>query len=70
MHLLSKRKYNLLSPYCNAAENTCEDAFITLYHLIHVIIYAFVISYFMHMHIGSSKGITLLEFNEEKEEEQ
>ena len=28
------------------------------------------ISYFMLIHIGSSKGITLLEFNEEEEEEQ
>ena len=51
-------------------ENTYEDAFITSYHIIHVIIYAFVISYFMLMHIGSSQGITLLEFNEEQEEEQ
>ena len=31
--------------------------------------YAFVISYFMLMHIGSSEEITLLEFNEEKEED-
>ena len=51
-------------------ENTYEDAFITSYHIIHVIIYAFVISYFMLMHIGSSEGITLLEFNEEEEEGQ
>ena len=28
------------------------------------------ISYFMLMHIGSSEGITLLEFNEEEAEEQ
>ena len=28
------------------------------------------ISYFMLMHIGSSEGITLLEFNEEEEEKQ
>ena len=28
------------------------------------------ISYSMTMHIGSSEGITLLEFNEEEEEEQ
>ena len=32
--------------------------------------YAFVISYFMLMHIGSSEEITLLEFNEEEEEDQ
>ena len=28
------------------------------------------ISYFLLMHIGSSEGITLLEFNEEEEEDQ
>ena len=28
------------------------------------------ISYFLLMHIGSSEGITLLEFNEEEEEQQ
>ena len=69
MHLLSKRKCNLLSPYCNAAENTYEDAFITSYHIILVIIYASKISFFLLMHIGSSEGITLLEFNEEELEE-
>ena len=60
----------MLSPYCNATENTYEDAFITSYHIIHVIIYAFVISYSMLMHIGSSKEITLLEFNEEEQGDQ
>ena len=40
------------------------------YHIICVIVYAFVISYFMLMHIGSSKEITLLEFDEEEEEDQ
>ena len=40
------------------------------YHIIHVIIYASMISYFLLMHIGSSEGITLLEFNEEEEEQQ
>ena len=44
--------------------------FIPPYHIIHVIIYASMISYFMLMHIGSSKGITLMELNEEEEEEQ
>ena len=44
--------------------------FITPYHIIHVIIYASMISYFMLMHIGWSEGITLLEFNEEEEEDQ
>ena len=53
-----------------AVENTYEDAFITSYHIIHIIIYASMISCFMLMHIGSSEGITLLEFNEEEEEEQ
>ena len=42
--------------------------FITLYHIVHVFIYASIISYFMLMLIGSSEGITLLEFNEEEEE--
>ena len=44
--------------------------FITPYHIMHVSIYAFVISYFMLMHIGSSEGITLLEFNEEEEHQE
>ena len=41
-----------------------------LYHIVHVIIYAFMISYSMLMHIGSTEEITLLEFNEEEEEDQ
>ena len=61
---------HLLLLYHHTIENTYRDALITLYHLIRVIIYAFVISYFMLMHIGSSEGITLLEFNEEEEEQQ
>ena len=44
--------------------------FITLYPMLHVIIYASMISYFLLMHIGSSEGITLLEFEEEPEEQQ
>ena len=40
------------------------------YHIIRVIVYAFVISYFMLMHIGSSEEITLLEFNKEEEGDQ
>ena len=35
-----------------------------------VIIYASMISYSVLMHIGSSEGITLLEFEEEPEEQQ
>ena len=41
-----------------------------LYHITCVIIYAFVISYFMLMHIGSTEEITLLKFNEEEEGDQ
>ena len=41
-----------------------------LYHTIRVITYAFVISYAMLMHIGSTEEITLLEFNEEEEGDQ
>ena len=41
-----------------------------LYHITCVIVYAFVMSYFMLMDIGSSEEITLLEFNEEEEEGQ
>ena len=44
--------------------------FIIPHHIIHVVINASTISYSMIMHIGSSEGITLLEFNEEEEEEQ
>ena len=41
-----------------------------LYHIIRVIIYAFMISYSMLMHIGSPKRIILLEFEAEEEENQ
>ena len=41
-----------------------------MYHITCVIVYAFAISYAMLMHIGSTKEITLLEFNEEEEEDQ
>ena len=34
----------------------------------HTIIYASMISYFMLIHIGSPEGVTLLEFEEEVEE--
>ena len=44
--------------------------FITLYPMLLVIIYASMISYSVLTHIGSSEGITLLEFNEEVEEQQ
>ena len=40
------------------------------YHIICVIVYAFVICYSTLMHIGSTEEITLLEFNEEEKENQ
>ena len=40
------------------------------YHTILVSIYAFIISYAIFMHIGSTEEITLLEFNEEEEGDQ
>ena len=39
-----------------------------LYHITCVIVYAFAVSYSMLMHIESSEEITLLELNEEAEE--
>ena len=59
----------LLTQY-HAVENACEDAFISFYHIIRVIIHAFAISYSMLMHIRSTEEITLLEFNEEEEGDQ
>ena len=50
--------------------NTYEDAFVPSYHIIHVIIYASMISYSVLMHIGSFEEITLLEFEGEPEEQQ
>ena len=44
--------------------------FIIPHHIIHVVIYVSMISYFMIMHIGSFEGITLLEFKQKEEEEQ
>ena len=44
--------------------------FIIPHHIIHVVIYASTISYSMIICIGSSEGITLLEFNKEEEEQQ
>ena len=38
--------------------------------ILYMSLYASMISYFLLMHIGSSEGINLLEFNEEEEEEQ
>ena len=58
---------HLLLLWHHVVENTCKDAFITSYHIIHVVTHAFTISYSMIMHIGSTEEITLLEFNEEEE---
>ena len=38
------------------------------YHIIHVIIYASLISYFKIMHIGSPEGVTLLDFKKKVED--
>ena len=43
---------------------------ISSYNIIHVIIYASLISYFKIMHIGSPEGVTLLEFEEEAKDNQ
>ena len=51
-------------------KTTMRMHFIIPHHIIHVVIYASTISYSMIMHIGSSEGITLVEFKEEEEEEQ
>ena len=40
------------------------------YRIIRVIVYAFMISYAILMHIGSTEKITLLEFNEEEKGDQ
>ena len=68
MHLLSKRKCDLLSLNAMLLKTLMRMHFITPYHIMRVSIYAFVISYFMLMHIGSSEGISILEFNEEEDE--
>ena len=61
---------HLLLPLHHAVENTYKDAFNTFYHMVLVIIHAFVISYSMIMHIGLTEEITLLEFNEEEKGDQ
>ena len=61
---------HLLLPLHHAVENTYNDAFITFYHMVLVIIHAFTISYAIFMHIGSTEEITLLELNEEEEGDQ
>ena len=66
MHLLSKR--NVTCYHLNAITLRRMHV-ITLYPMLLVIIYASMISYSMLMHIGSSEGITLLELEEEPEEQ-
>ena len=61
---------HLFLPLHHAVEYTYKYALITFYHMVLVIIHAFVISYSMIMHIGSTKEITLLEFNEKEEGDQ
>ena len=43
------------------------NAFIMYHHTIPISMYAFVISYAIFMHIGSTEEITFLEFNEGEE---
>ena len=69
MHLLSRIGCTCIT-LIHTIENTYEDAFIMFYHIIHVIIHAFAISYAIFMHIGSTEEITLLEFNKEEEGDQ
>ena len=70
MHLLSKKNVTCYHLNAMLLRTLMRMHFITPYHIMHVSIYAFVISYFMLMHIGSSEEITLLEFEEEPEEQQ
>ena len=46
------------------------EIWISSYHIILVIIYASLISYYKIMNIGSPEGVTLLEFKEEAEDNQ
>ena len=57
----------LVITWHHVVENTYKDTFIIFYHIVCVVIHAFAISYSTIMHIGSTKEITLLEFNEEEE---
>ena len=50
-----------------------RDVYIYIYalhHIIHIITYAFFVSYCVLMYIGSPEGITLLEFEAVGEEDQ
>ena len=66
MHLLSKRKLILLSPKYLGLRK-----FMFMHHTISSIsLSCILVSYFALMHIGSSEGITLLEFEAEEEQNQ
>ena len=62
MHLLLLKHY--------AMKNTYMNAFIMCHHTILVGMYAFVISYAIFMHLGSTEEITLMEFDEGEEGDQ
>ena len=51
-------------------KNTYKNAVIMYHHIILVSMYAFVISYAIFLHLGSTEEITLLEFNEGEEGDQ
>ena len=70
MHLLNRIGCTCYYFNTMLLKNIYGDAFIMSYHIIRVIIYAFVISYSTPMHIGLTEEIILLEFNEEEEGDQ
>ena len=69
MHLLSKIKLILSSP-CHIVVKNEYIYMHALHPTIHVIPCAFFVCIYIFMHIGSPKGITLLEFEAMGEEDQ
>ena len=69
MHLLNKKNVTCYHLKVMLLRTLRRMHFITLYPILLVIIYASMISYSVLMHIGSSKGITLSEFEEEPKEQ-
>ena len=66
MHLLSKRKLILIR-----TNTMLLRTFIFMHHIISSIsLSCILVSYFVLTHIGSPEGITLLEFEADKEENQ
>ena len=65
MHLLSKIKLIILSPCHHIVKNVYIYA---LHHIIHIIPCALYIFIYVLMNIGSTEGVTLLEFKLESEE--